>query len=253
MAESLLRLEKVVKNFGGLTALNRVSFSVRQGSITALIGPNGAGKTTAFNLITGVYAPSGGEIHLDGRRVDGLAVHRLARLGLARTFQTVKLFAPMTVLENVMVGCHASLRGGLLRCCFPLGRIRSAEEEARRQALGCLELVGLLDRRDLPAGELPFGLQRLLEIARALAAKPRLLLLDEPAAGLNGAERARLKELIKALRRGGMTVVLIEHDMNMIMDLADEVVVLEYGSVLAKGTPEEIRSDPGVIRAYLGG
>ncbi len=252
MDHALLRLERVAKNFGGLLALNGVTFSIPSGAIKALIGPNGAGKTTAFNLITGIYPPSGGAIHLDGQRIDGRAPYRAARLGLARTFQTVKLFTSLSVLENVMVGCHLASAGGILRCAFPLGRVRRSEASAKATALGYLELVGLADKRDLPAVELSFGLQRLLEIARALATNPRLLLLDEPAAGLSSAEREHLRHLIFDLRKRGLTVFLIEHDMRMVMDLADEVVVLEYGSVLAEGEPGAVRANPEVIRAYLG-
>jgi len=248
----LLHLERVAKNFGGLLALNSATFSIPGGAVKALIGPNGAGKTTAFNLITGIYPPSGGAIYFDSQRIDGHAPYRIARLGLARTFQTVKLFTSLSVLENVMVGCHLTSEGGILRCTFPFGRVQRSEASVKARALGCLELVGLAEQRDLPAGELPFGLQRLLEIARALATNPRLLLLDEPAAGLSSTERERLRQLILALRRRGLTIFLIEHDMGMVMNLADEVVVLEYGSVLAEGEPRAIQAHPEVIRAYLG-
>lgn len=248
----LLRLERLTKNFGGLMALNRVSFSVREGAIKGLIGPNGAGKTTAFNLITGIHPPSGGAIFFDGRRIDGLPPHRLSRLGLARTFQTVRLFPGLTVLENVMVGRHARMTGGLLRSLYPFGGAGREERAAGEAAMEALALVGLAGRWDAPAGTLPFGLQRLVEIARALATEPRLLLLDEPAAGLGAEERNRLKLLIRALRDRGLTILLIEHDVGMVLDLADEVVVLEYGAVIAEGEPSAIRSHPEVVRAYLG-
>ncbi len=252
MAGDLLRLERVSKNFGGLLAVNSVSFSVARGMIKGLIGPNGAGKTTAFNMISGFYAPSRGSIFFDATRIDGLPQHRLAKLGLARTFQTVKLFPAMSVLENVMVGRHLRMRGGLVRGALPFGVAKRDERQAEKDALAVLALVSLDDKRDLPAGDLPFGLQRLLEIARALAVEPRLLLLDEPAAGLSAVERKLLLKLILDLRRRGLTVLLIEHDMGMVMDLADEIAVLEYGSLLAEGTPAAIQSHPEVIRAYLG-
>ncbi len=252
MGAELLSLERVSKQFGGLLALNRVSFAVPGGVIKALIGPNGAGKTTAFNVICGLYPPTDGAIHYDGRRIDGCPPHHLARLGLARTFQTVRLFPSLSVLENAMVGCHARTVGGLLRCLFPAGRVRRDEAAAREAARQALDLVGLAEKGDLPAGELPFGLQRLLEIARALATRPRLLLLDEPAAGLGTEERARLCEVLSALRRRGLTILLVEHDVGMVMGLADEIVVLDYGSVLAEGEPGVVRVHPEVVRAYLG-
>ena len=261
MAADLLRLEHVSKNFGGLLAVNSVSFSVASGMIKGLIGPNGAGKTTAFNMISGYYAPSRGSIFFDAARIDGLSQHRLAGLGLARTFQTVKLFPSMSVLENVMVGRYLRMRGGIIRGAVPFGAAKRDERQAEKDALAMLALVGLDCQRDLPAGELPFGLQRLLEIARALAVEPKLLLLDEPAAGLSAVERKLLLRLILDLRRRGLTVLLIEHDMGMIMDLADEIAVLEYGSLLAEGPPggdpDPSGSHPGlsgrIIRRFRSG
>lgn len=252
MSGELLRLERITKHFGGLTALNGISFSVSSGTIKGLIGPNGAGKTTAFNVISGIYEPSGGAIYLDGMRVDRLPSYQLARLGMARTFQTVKLFPTLSVLENVMAGCHAATHGGILRCAIPYGRIKKDERIARNIARDCLTRVGLLYRAEQSAGELPFGLQRMLEIARALATKPRLLLLDEPAAGLSAEERSGLRRMILELKRDGLTILLIEHDMSLVMGIADTVAVLEFGSMLAEGPPESVQADPEVIKAYLG-
>ncbi len=233
-------------------ALMEVSLQVRPGQIKGLIGPNGAGKTTLFNLITGVLRPTAGDIRLDGRSIVGLPPYRIAALGIARTFQNIQLFPGMTVLEHVLVGDHRHGRSGLLEAILRTSRMRREEAAARDRAWAILERVGLTEWADRPAESLPLGLQRIVEIARALAAAPRLLLLDEPGAGLNPFEKARLAELIRSLHREGITVLLVEHDMNFVMELADEIAVLDYGRLIAEGSPEAIRQDPRVIAAYLG-
>jgi branched-chain amino acid transport system ATP-binding protein len=249
----LLVVTAVEQSFGGVMALAGVSFQVPAGLIYAVIGPNGAGKTTLFNNLCGFYQPSAGSIRFDGHELCGLPPHRIAARGMTRTFQNLQLFFNMTVVENVMVGCHLRARTGLLAAALRLPQVRREERQLRLWAREALELCDLADRAEQPAGALPYGLMKRVEIARALAAKPRLLLLDEPAAGLNDTETLALRELIARIRASGVTVLLVEHNMPLVMNVSDRLLVLDYGSVLAEGTPAEIQADPCVIAAYLGG
>jgi branched-chain amino acid transport system ATP-binding protein len=248
---NLLALEGVTQRFGGLVALDNVSLEVASGGITAIIGPNGAGKTTLFNVISGFRVPSEGRVTFDGTDITGLAPEAVARRGLVRTFQLVQLFETLTVLENVEVGRHLHTRGGLMSALMPL-RARSIEAHVESIAHGLLRRVGLSEQAETLASALPYGRKRLLEIARALAAEPRLLLLDEPAAGLNRGETRQLAELIRAIAAQGVTVLLIEHDMSFVMNVADRVAVLDFGKLIAQGTPAEVQKNKDVIAAYLG-
>jgi branched-chain amino acid transport system ATP-binding protein len=252
MAPTLLSARGLAKAFGGVVAVADVTFDVPAGEIRAIIGPNGAGKTTLFNLVTGIFPLDRGQIHFRGHGLNGLSTWQRAQLGIARTFQNLQIFANMTVLENVMVGRHPKSRAGLLAAAFRTPASRREEAQIREHALACLELVGLGGRSRDPAGSLPFGQQRLLEIARCLATEPALLLLDEPAAGLNLAETEALGQLILSLRRRGITMLLVEHLMDLVMGISDSVLVLNYGQVLAEGSPEAVQNNPAVIEAYLG-
>ncbi len=248
----LLEVNGVTRAFGGLTALSDVSLSVWSGQIEGLIGPNGAGKTTLFNLITGILFPDAGDIRFRGRSIVGLPPYRVAGLSIARTFQNVQIFDGMSVLEHVLVGCHRHMRSGLLDAALRSRRMRAEEQAMRERARVLLQQFGLEAWADVSAENLPFGLQRVVEVARAVAAAPSLLLLDEPAAGLNPNEKVELTGLIRRIRNDGVTVLLVEHDMELMMGLADKVAVLDQGVLIAEGSPAAIQENPAVIAAYLG-
>ncbi len=249
---TLLSVDSLSKNFGGVQALDRVTFDLRAGEILGLIGPNGAGKTTCFNVINGLLPATSGAVFFEGRDLAGLPPYRRAALGMGRTFQNIQLFGGMTVLENVLTGTHLGQRAGVLRSLLPLPAVRRAEAGHRRRARDLLDLVDLADKDDRPAETLAYGEQRRLEIARALAQEPKLLLLDEPAAGLNPRETEDLMALLVKLLDLGITLLVIEHDMNLVMGLCQRIVVLDQGQVIAEGPPQEIRRHPRVIEAYLG-
>jgi branched-chain amino acid transport system ATP-binding protein len=250
---SLLKTDKLSKVFGGLRAVSNFNIDINEGELVGLIGPNGAGKTTAFNLLTGVYEPTEGTIDFDGKSLIGKKPYQITQLGIARTFQNIRLFADLSVLDNVKIAYHFHVKYGVLESVLRMGRYYAEEAEIAAKALEFLKIFHLEDKKDEIAKNLPYGEQRRLEIARALAAKPKLLLLDEPAAGMNPQETQQLMSMIRWIRQNfNLTILLIEHDMSLVMGVCERIYVLDYGQIIAAGTPSEIKSNPRVIEAYLG-
>jgi len=252
LASPILEVRDLRKEFGGLVALDNVTFKVDEGQIRAIIGPNGAGKTTLYNLISRFYAPTSGEIFYRQKRIDNLAPHRMVKLGIGRTFQNLQIMNNMTVLENVMVGCHCKAKHGILSSAFRLPRFKREEKEVLQRSMEKLSFIGLESLASRPASGLSFGEQRMLEFARALACEPDLLMLDEPASGLNIREIEKMADLIHRIRGSGVTILLIEHDMGLVMNISDMVTVLNYGQKIAEGPPREVQNNSDVISAYLG-